>query len=119
MNNKVPASDCRTGTSVGKSRNLGTYPVVEVRGFEPLASSMRPKRSSQLSYTPRKGTLTLAGVRLTQEAGKAGVSLRLVEELELHGRRLKSAGCSEARTQALGHFVGLSAAPFRRTDLPD
>jgi site-specific DNA recombinase len=26
---------------------------VEVRGFEPLASSMRPKRSSQLSYTPR------------------------------------------------------------------
>ena len=27
-------------------------PVVEVMGFEPTASSMRPKRSSQLSYTP-------------------------------------------------------------------
>ena len=25
---------------------------VEVMGFEPTASSMRPKRSSQLSYTP-------------------------------------------------------------------
>ncbi len=58
MNNKVPASDCRTGTSVGKSRILGTYPVVEVRGFEPLASSMRPKRSSQLSYTP-EGIVTI------------------------------------------------------------
>ena len=28
---------------------------MEVRGFEPLASSMRPKRSSQLSYTPGGG----------------------------------------------------------------
>ncbi len=27
--------------------------MVEVMGFEPTASSMRPKRSSQLSYTPR------------------------------------------------------------------
>jgi hypothetical protein len=26
--------------------------VVEVMGFEPTTSSMRPKRSSQLSYTP-------------------------------------------------------------------
>ena len=26
--------------------------VVEVMGIEPTASSMRPKRSSQLSYTP-------------------------------------------------------------------
>jgi hypothetical protein len=26
---------------------------VEVMGFEPTASSMRPKRSSQLSYTPK------------------------------------------------------------------
>jgi hypothetical protein len=25
---------------------------VEVMGFEPTTSSMRPKRSSQLSYTP-------------------------------------------------------------------
>ncbi len=25
---------------------------MEVRGFEPLASSMRPRHSSQLSYTP-------------------------------------------------------------------
>lgn len=29
--------------------------LVEVRGFEPLASSMRPRRSSQLSYTPAAG----------------------------------------------------------------
>jgi hypothetical protein len=29
-------------------------------GFEPTASSMRPKRSSQLSYTP-EGTATLPG----------------------------------------------------------
>ena len=92
---------------------------MEVMRIELTTSSMRPKRSSQLSYTPGKGTMRIAGEGLTQEAGKAGVSLRLVEELELHGRRLKSAGCSEARTQALGHFVGLSAAPFRRTDLPD
>ena len=28
-------------------------------GLEPTASSMRPKRSSQLSYTP-EGTVTLA-----------------------------------------------------------
>ena len=28
------------------------YNAVEVMGFEPTASSMRPKRSSQLSYTP-------------------------------------------------------------------
>ena len=92
---------------------------MEVMRIELTTSSMRPKRSSQLSYTPRKGTLTLAGEGFTKEAGKAGVSLRLVEELELHGRRLKSAGCSEVRTQALGHFVGLSAAPFQRTDLLD
>ncbi len=26
--------------------------MVEVMGFEPTASSMRPRRSSQLSYTP-------------------------------------------------------------------
>jgi hypothetical protein len=38
---------------------LRQNPVVEVRGFEPLASSMRPKRSSQLSYTPA-GTVTIA-----------------------------------------------------------
>ena len=41
-----------TGTSVGNYPDLGRNLVVEVRGFEPLASSMRPKRSSQLSYTP-------------------------------------------------------------------
>ena len=29
----------------------GTVPV-ELRGVEPLASSMRPRRSSQLSYSP-------------------------------------------------------------------
>jgi hypothetical protein len=27
---------------------------VEVMGFEPTTSSMRPKRSSQLSYTPER-----------------------------------------------------------------
>lgn len=30
-------------------------PAVEVMGFEPTTSSMRPKRSSQLSYTPETG----------------------------------------------------------------
>jgi hypothetical protein len=38
MNNKVPASDCRTGTSVGKSRNLGPYPVV---GYLPKSERQR------------------------------------------------------------------------------
>jgi hypothetical protein len=28
--------------------------LVEVMGFEPTTSSMRPKRSSQLSYTPER-----------------------------------------------------------------
>lgn len=32
--------------------------LVEVMGVEPTTSSMRPKRSSQLSYTPKKGPLT-------------------------------------------------------------
>jgi hypothetical protein len=36
--------------------------MVEVMGIEPTASSMRPKRSSQLSYTP-EGTDTLPGRR--------------------------------------------------------
>ena|GEM_PF-5566300 len=31
---------------------MTALPKVEVMGFEPTASSMRPKRSSQLSYTP-------------------------------------------------------------------
>ncbi len=30
---------------------------MEMRGFEPLASSMRPRRSSQLSYIPLWGQL--------------------------------------------------------------
>ena len=29
---------------------------VELRGVEPLASSMRPRRSSQLSYSPKRET---------------------------------------------------------------
>ena len=37
---------------------------VEVRGLEPLASSMRPRRSSQLSYTPAGGTSLPAAPRL-------------------------------------------------------
>lgn len=32
--------------------------LVEVMGVEPTTSSMRPKRSSQLSYTPKKGPFT-------------------------------------------------------------
>ena len=39
---------------------------VEVMGLEPTASSMRPKRSSQLSYTP-EGTATLARAHLGSE----------------------------------------------------
>ena len=31
---------------------------MEVRGLEPLASSMRPRRSSQLSYTPAASEFT-------------------------------------------------------------
>ena len=33
-------------------QNNGLY-LVEMRGFEPLTSYMRSKRSSQLSYTPK------------------------------------------------------------------
>ena len=36
--------------------------MVEVMGLEPTASSMRPKRSSQLSYTPAAAA-TLVGAR--------------------------------------------------------
>ena len=34
---------------------------MELRGVEPLASSMRPRRSSQLSYSPQ-GTVTVPAV---------------------------------------------------------
>jgi hypothetical protein len=34
--------------------HLCEFPLVEVMGFEPTTSSMRPKRSSQLSYTPER-----------------------------------------------------------------
>jgi hypothetical protein len=34
--------------------HLWGFPLVEVMGFEPTTSSMRPKRSSQLSYTPER-----------------------------------------------------------------
>ena len=39
------------------------YPVVEVRGFEPLASSVRGKRSAGLSYTPESTDCTAWGRR--------------------------------------------------------
>ena len=42
--------------------------LVEVMGLEPTASSMRPKRSSQLSYTP-EGRVRLPRGRLGAEAG--------------------------------------------------
>lgn len=45
------ASAPRDGTSRTAGRRPGRRSV-EVMGFEPTASSMRPKRSSQLSYTP-------------------------------------------------------------------
>jgi hypothetical protein len=34
---------------------LAGFSMVEVRGFEPLASSVRGKRSAGLSYTPNLG----------------------------------------------------------------
>ena len=40
--------------------------LVEVMGFEPTASSMRPKRSSQLSYTP-EGALRIAEAQRAPE----------------------------------------------------
>ena len=46
-------------TLVLADEGLKEVPLVEVMGFEPTASSMRPKRSSQLSYTPG-GPHTLA-----------------------------------------------------------
>ena len=47
---------CLAATRRYAGRYAFTYRVgVEVMGFEPTASSMRPKRSSQLSYTPGTG----------------------------------------------------------------
>ena len=46
-------------TTVHVAQGLKEKTMVEVMGLEPTASSMRPKRSSQLSYTPA-GTLRLA-----------------------------------------------------------
>jgi hypothetical protein len=48
--------------------------LVEVMGLEPTASSMRPKRSSQLSYTPG-GRVTLARGDLGAESGSGGDQL--------------------------------------------
>ena len=48
----------------GSTGNLWDDLRVEVRGLEPLASSMRPRRSSQLSYTPAGGTSLPAAPRL-------------------------------------------------------
>ncbi len=51
-----PASTVRatTGRTQETSLDLRSrrQALVEVMGFEPTTSSMRPKRSSQLSYTP-------------------------------------------------------------------
>ena len=37
-----------------RDRGSDETSLVEVMGIEPTTSSMRPKRSSQLSYTPRE-----------------------------------------------------------------
>ena len=42
--------------------------MVELRGVEPLASSMRPRRSSQLSYSPEWDQATLASQCRTELA---------------------------------------------------
>ena len=47
------------------------FSVVEVMGLEPTASSMRPKRSSQLSYTPA-GTLSIAEATGRSERADTG-----------------------------------------------
>ena len=44
--------------------------MVEVRGFEPLASSVRGKRSAGLSYTPRERRQCTAG-RARQEPARS------------------------------------------------
>lgn len=64
------------GPSKGPS-HLRSWPsiLVEVMGLEPTASSMRPKRSSQLSYTPA-GTVTLARGHLGAESATREVSCR-------------------------------------------
>lgn len=49
---------------------------VEVMRIELTTSSMRPKRSSQLSYTPGEGTMRIAGERLTQKALEPKLSLQ-------------------------------------------
>ena len=53
------AATRRGGEVDGWSWPSPTYVLVEVMGVEPTTSSMRPRRSSQLSYTPR-GTVRLA-----------------------------------------------------------
>ena len=53
------------------SSRCSTDDWVEVMGLEPTASSMRPKRSSQLSYTP-EGTVTLARDHRRAEDEAAG-----------------------------------------------
>jgi hypothetical protein len=60
-----PSGRYRAGTE--KSALIGLF-WVEVRGFEPLASSVRGKRSAGLSYTPRMG----GNARWRHRGAKAG-----------------------------------------------
>ena len=50
---RVVVDNTRTGR-IAVHLHLCGVPLVEVMGFEPTTSSMRPKRSSQLSYTPER-----------------------------------------------------------------
>ena len=60
-------------------------------GLEPTASSMRPKRSSQLSYTP-EGTVTLARGRLGSEGGRGSAAVAAHGQLRLRPARRGAVG---------------------------
>lgn len=64
----------RRAGSIASAQSLNRHQMVEVMGFEPTASSMRPKRSSQLSYTPG-GTATLSADPLV---GRTTWAIRLI-----------------------------------------
>ena len=69
--------DCRSAS--GKPRWFEMSKMVELKGVEPLTSAMRMQRSSQLSYSPRRGDRDwsiVPGLGLGVNALGAGPSCR-------------------------------------------
>src|SRR3954471_11892665 len=95
---------------------------VEVMGFEPTASSMRPKRSSQLSYTP-EGPRRIADALSRPNfgasvAGSATFASNIRAGLapEGEGERGSAAGAAEEEGRLGG--AGLAAGEVADLEVP-